>query len=116
MADEKISAMDAASTPLAGTELVPLVQGGANVRTTVADITAGRTIAASGVFVGEGTVSAQFFNFLPVGFPELPAPDVAPGYRAVLLDSDVTAFGAVVSGGGSNIVPVWSDGTNWKVG
>ena len=36
MADQKISAMTAATTPLTGTELVPLVQGGTNVRSTVA--------------------------------------------------------------------------------
>ncbi len=36
MADQKISAMPAAATPLTGAELVPLVQSGGNVRTTVA--------------------------------------------------------------------------------
>lgn len=35
MADQKISAMPAAVTPLTGAELVPLVQGGANVSSTV---------------------------------------------------------------------------------
>ena len=36
MADQKISAMPAATTPLTGAELVPLVQGGVNVKSTVA--------------------------------------------------------------------------------
>jgi hypothetical protein len=36
MADQKISAMPAAATPLTGAELVPLVQSGGNVSTTVA--------------------------------------------------------------------------------
>ena len=36
MADQKISAMSAATTPLTGAELVPLVQSGVNVKTTVA--------------------------------------------------------------------------------
>ena len=35
MADQKISAMPAAATPLTGAELVPLVQSGANVSSTV---------------------------------------------------------------------------------
>ena len=35
MADQKISAMPAATVPLTGTELVPLVQGGTNVKSTV---------------------------------------------------------------------------------
>lgn len=40
MADTKISAMTAAALPLDGTELVPIVQGGDNKKTTVADVTA----------------------------------------------------------------------------
>lgn len=36
MADQKISAMPAASVPLTGAELVPLVQDGVNVKSTVA--------------------------------------------------------------------------------
>ena len=38
MADTKISAMTAASLPLTGAELVPIVQGGNNRKTTVFDI------------------------------------------------------------------------------
>jgi len=37
MADQKISAMPAATTPLTGAELIPLVQGGANVNSSVSD-------------------------------------------------------------------------------
>lgn len=40
MADTKISAMTAASLPLTGAELVPIVQSGDNKKTTVADIAA----------------------------------------------------------------------------
>jgi hypothetical protein len=35
MADQKISAMPSATTPLTGTELIPLVQSGANVKTSL---------------------------------------------------------------------------------
>lgn len=38
------------------------------------------------------------------------------GARAFVTDSSVTTFGSTVSGGGANGVPVYSDGTNWKVG
>lgn len=38
MADTKISAMTAATLPLTGAELVPIVQGGDNKKTTVGDI------------------------------------------------------------------------------
>lgn len=38
MADKKISQLTAATTPLTGTELVPVVQNGSTVRTTAQDI------------------------------------------------------------------------------
>jgi hypothetical protein len=41
------------------------------------------------------------------------------GQRAFVSDSTVAAsgnFGAAVAGGGSNVVPVYSDGTNWRIG
>jgi hypothetical protein len=47
MADKKISALTAASTPLAGTEVLPIVQSGATVKVAVSDLTAGRAIAAT---------------------------------------------------------------------
>ena len=47
-------------------------------------------------------------------------PDQAPGLRAFVNNSAVTAagnFGSLItSGGGTNLVPVYSDGTNWRIG
>jgi hypothetical protein len=54
MANSKISALPAASTPLAGTELVPVVQGGITEQVSVANLTAGRTVAMSNATVGSG--------------------------------------------------------------
>ena len=48
MPDLKISQLPAASTPLAGTELVPIVQGGVTDKTTVADfLSAGLPVSAT---------------------------------------------------------------------
>ena len=47
MADKKISALTGASTPLAGTEVLPIVQSGATVKVAVSDLTAGRAISAA---------------------------------------------------------------------
>ena len=47
MADKKISALPAASTPLAGTEVLPIVQGGITEQVSVANLTAGRAISAT---------------------------------------------------------------------
>lgn len=47
MADKTISALTAASTPLAGTEVLPIVQSGSTVKVSVADLTLGRAISAT---------------------------------------------------------------------
>lgn len=57
MADKKISALTGASTPLAGTEVLPIVQGGATVKVAVSDLTAGRAISALGLTVSGLTAS-----------------------------------------------------------
>jgi hypothetical protein len=49
MADKKISALTGATTPLAGTEVLPIVQGGATVKVAVSDLTAGRAVSAASV-------------------------------------------------------------------
>jgi len=45
MADKKISALTGASTPLAGTEVLPIVQSGATVKVSIANVTAGRAVS-----------------------------------------------------------------------
>lgn len=44
------------------------------------------------------------------------AANAGVGARAFVTDSSVSTFGTTVAGGGSTKVPVYSDGTNWKVG
>ena len=38
------------------------------------------------------------------------------GTRTFVSDSSTTTFNATVAAGGTNTVPVFSNGTNWKVG
>jgi hypothetical protein len=47
MADTKISALPAATTPLAGTEVLPIVQSGATDKVSVDNLTAGRAVSAA---------------------------------------------------------------------
>jgi hypothetical protein len=66
MADAKISALTGATTPLAGTEVLPIVQSGSTVKVSVANLTAGRAVAmAGGSFTDNLTQStaAKGFNF-----------------------------------------------------
>jgi hypothetical protein len=54
---------------------------------------------------------------VPVTVANLPsAVTSGVGARAFVTDSSVSTFGTTVAAGGSTKVPVYSDGTNWKVG
>lgn len=48
MADKKISALTGATTPLAGTEVIPIVQGGVTLKVAVSDLTLGRAVNTGG--------------------------------------------------------------------
>lgn len=54
MADQKISQLTGASTPLAGTEVLPIVQSGSTKKVSVANLTAGRAISATEVTASTG--------------------------------------------------------------
>ena len=49
MADSKISALPAATVPLAGTEVLPIVQSSTTKQVSVANLTAGRAVSASSI-------------------------------------------------------------------
>lgn len=59
-------------------------------------------------------------TFRPVLVAELPAAQSAyAGMRMAVSNSNAAltaGIGAVVAGGGANIVPVFCDGTNWRIG
>ena len=57
MADAKISALPASTTPLAGTEVLPIVQSATTKQVSVANLTAGRAVGV-GSLTSTGTVSA----------------------------------------------------------
>jgi hypothetical protein len=67
MADKKISALTGAATPLAGTEVLPIVQSGSTVKVAVNDLTAGKTVngsnfIASSSFGAGGTTPTAGWN------------------------------------------------------
>ena len=62
MANTKISALTSATTPLAGTEVLPIVQTGATVKVAVSDLTAGRSISVSGLTITGLTASKPVFT------------------------------------------------------
>lgn len=58
MADKKISALTASTVPLAGTEVLPVVQGGVTKKVSVADLTAGRSFTSTG-YESKGDISVK---------------------------------------------------------
>jgi hypothetical protein len=42
--------------------------------------------------------------------------DATQGDRRMVTDANATTFASVVAGGGSNIVPVYWDGSDWRIG
>jgi hypothetical protein len=60
---------------------------------------------SSTLTVGVSTVS---------GLPD--ANEAGQGARRTVTDASATTFASVVAGGGANIVPVYSDGSAWRIG
>lgn len=52
----------------------------------------------------------------PVAVDDLPDADKNTGSRRLVNDANATTFWSVVANGGANVVPVTSDGTDWRIG
>jgi hypothetical protein len=84
------------------------------------------TADTAGNFIGNqlsvdrsGNTTALSFKTTPIAVASLPAAGSSTGARTFVNNSSVVAsgnFGAIVAGGGANTVPVYSDGTNWRIG
>jgi len=61
-------------------------------------------------------VVANTVQTTPSTFAQLPNAVGNTGARAFVTDGSTATFGATIAGGGSNFVPVYSNGTVWKVG
>tara|TARA_R110000868_G_C10946726_1_gene767480 strand:+ start:882 stop:2087 length:1206 start_codon:yes stop_codon:yes gene_type:complete len=70
MADQKISALTAATTPLAGTEVLPIVQSSTTVKVSVDNLTNGRAVsAASLALTGSASATSVATGLGLVGTP-----------------------------------------------
>jgi hypothetical protein len=93
-----------------------------NLFSVVGNISTGNltTTGAAGNITGANVISANTLVTLATTFSGLPAAGTAgAGARDFITDGNLVAsgnFGSVVAGGGSNSVPVYSDGTNWIIG
>ena len=64
MADSKISQLPASTTPLAGTEVLPVVQSNTTKQVSVANLTAGRAVAAQKITLTYTSASADAFTLI----------------------------------------------------
>lgn len=62
MANSKISALTSATTPLAGTETLPIVQSSTTKQVSVANLTAGRTVSMTGLIANTSTLVVDSAN------------------------------------------------------
>jgi len=67
----------------------------------------GLTLTAGAKWINSGTQTVAAL---------VAAGTAGAGARAVVTDANATTFHAIVAGGGANVVPVFSDGTNWRIG
>ena len=66
--------------------------------------------------VNLGAVTCSSVQTTPVRFDQLPNAVGNAGARAFITNCNTTTFNAAAAGGGSNQVPVFSNGTAWFVG
>ena len=96
MADTKISALPASTTPLAGTEVLPIVQSGVTKQVSVANLTAGRPISATSVTASTGNfvvgTSGQGIDF---------SATPGTGTSELLADYEEGTWTPVISGDGT---------------
>ena len=93
MANVKISNLTAATTPVAGTEVLPIVQSGSTVKVSIANLTAGRSVSATGLALAGSTS----------GTVTLTAKAVAGSTTFKLPAADGTSGQAMVTDGSGNL-------------
>jgi hypothetical protein len=111
MADTKISALPASTTPLAGTEVLPIVQGGATKQVSVANLTTGRAISATELTLTTGNLIVSTGK--GIDFSATPG----TGTSELLSDYEEGTWTPVIRGSGSAGTESGSkDATYTKIG
>ena len=111
MADTKISALTASTTPLAGTEVLPIVQGGVTKQVSVANLTAGRAVSAASVTASTGNfvvgTSGQGIDF---------SATPGTGTSELLADYEEGTWSPVITSTSGTLTSYTSSGFYTKVG
>jgi len=114
MSDSKISNLPAATTPLDGTEVLPIVDGGVTQKVSVANLTAGRAISATQITVSTGNLvigtAGKGIDF------SADNPDLIGMTSELLDDYEEGTFSAVISNGTVDATMGYSTCQYTKVG
>jgi hypothetical protein len=133
MADSKISALPASTTPLAGSEVLPIVQSSTTKQVTVANLTAGRAISATSVTASTGNfvvgTSGQGIDFSATpgtGTSELlndyeegtwtPIDSSGAGLTLTVANATYTKVGRLVTANFSITYPATASASTCRVG
>lgn len=105
MANSKISALTAATTPLAGTEVLPVVQSGVTKQVSVANLTAGRAVSADSLALTGSPLPATSGG---TGQSSYAVGDLLYASTTTALSklADVATGNALISGG-VGVAPSW---------
>jgi hypothetical protein len=110
MADTKISALPASTVPLAGTEVLPIVQSSSTKQVSVANLTAGRAISATQLTLTTGSVIVA--NGQGIDFSATPG----TGTSELFADYEEGTWTPTWSVSGGTIAAVYNEGFYTKVG
>lgn len=61
-------------------------------------------------------LNAAFGDMTAVAVADLPSASSFPWARRFVTDANALTFHGVVAGGGTHSVPVYSDGSTWRIG
>jgi hypothetical protein len=90
LADVKISALPASTTPLAGTEVLPIVQSSTTRQVSVANLTAGRAVSALSIATTTGATFATTSGSVGIG--------TASPTKALTVSTNTSADGILITG------------------
>lgn len=110
MANAKISALTSATTPLAGTEVLPIVQSSTTKQVSVANLTTGREIAAKSVTVSGNSAYGQGKIFATSAEGLLLQSITGSFFDAGLLNAAGNAYAWTVATG-TNDFKMWNNAT-----
>lgn len=108
----QINQLSAYDSPQSGDQLPIFSTGNGDARKI--------SLTAFGAWIAE-----NLSNMSIAGYAKVPAVTVAnlpsastagAGARAMVSDANATTFNSVVAGGGANVLPVFSDGSSWRIG